>query len=209
MKSGIYKILNLINSKFYIGSAANILVRWQQHRNNLKYNKHKNQHLQAAWNLYNKINFKFIIIEECSIINLIEREQYWLDLTKCYDREVGYNINIKANSMLGFKHSNETKFKFKNRIYTDQQKANMSAGQKGKKYSEETKLKLSKVRKGRIVSEKVKAQVSLVHKGKIISEETRALISAANIGRKISPEAIAKREASRLRNKQERLQNGY
>ncbi len=32
MTTGIYKILNKINGKFYIGSAINIEARWRRHR---------------------------------------------------------------------------------------------------------------------------------------------------------------------------------
>lgn len=50
--SGIYKILNIKNGKFYIGSSNNIKVRWSQHKTLLKNNKHENKYLQNAWNKY-------------------------------------------------------------------------------------------------------------------------------------------------------------
>jgi len=202
MKSGIYKILNKVNGKFYIGSAIDLIKRWKEHAYYLNNSTHKNTHLQSAWNKYWDVSFEFIILEICDPKILIIREQFWIDWTDCCNRKVGYNINPTAGNMLGFKHSEETKSKLKNRTYTDQMKANMAKGQKGKIYSQETKDKWSKIRKGRIVSEQVKVKVSKVHKGKIISNETKALISAANKGRKISPEAIAKREASRRRNRE-------
>ena len=34
-KSGIYKIVNLINGKVYIGSAVNFEKRWREHRRGL------------------------------------------------------------------------------------------------------------------------------------------------------------------------------
>lgn len=200
---GIYKIYNLISEKFYIGSAIDIKSRWRIHRHKLNKNKHVNKFLQSSWNLHSEEAFKFIMIEECSKEVLANREQFWLDATQCYNRNIGYNLNKIANSMLGFKHTEETKLKFKSRTYTAEQKANISKRQIGKKRPFKARPK------GRIVSDKVKASVSQNHKGKILSEETKALISAANKGRKISPEAIAKREASKLRNKQEKLQNEY
>jgi hypothetical protein len=47
--SGIYKIINKINNKYYVGSS-----------------KHINPHLQNAWNKYGQNNFDFVITEECS-----------------------------------------------------------------------------------------------------------------------------------------------
>lgn len=177
MKSGIYKILNKVNGKFYIGSAVNLSKCWREHQHHLNNGTHKNVHLQSAWNTYWDTSFEFIIIEVCEKEKLLGREQYWIDTTKCCDRKIGYNLNLVAGNMLGFKHSEETKLKFKNRIYTDEIKANMSKGQTGKKYSQETKDKWSKIRKGRIVSEQVRANTSKVHKGKPKSEEHKRKIS--------------------------------
>lgn len=130
-QSGIYQIVNSVNGKRYIGSAVNILKRWQYHISFLRRNIHSNSYLQAAWNKYNgETTFNFQILEYCSKENLVAREQYWIDLLKSY--ECGYNLRPKANSMAGFKHSEETKIK----VYEGKK-----AG-KGFKHSEETKAKL-------------------------------------------------------------------
>ena len=42
MESGIYKIRNLINDKFYIGSAVNFIKREKEHFNDLRNNKQNN-----------------------------------------------------------------------------------------------------------------------------------------------------------------------
>src|SRR6266404_9821390 len=93
--SGIYRILNLIDNKIYIGSAYNLYMRWAQHKSNLKLNKHPSRYLQNAWNKYGENNFKFEILE--LILNrksLASREQRWIDETKCYDRAIGYNFRL-------------------------------------------------------------------------------------------------------------------
>ena len=61
--SGIYKITNLINKKYYIGSSLDIKRRWKEHRRNLIKNKHNNIHLQKSWNKYGENSFLFEIIE--------------------------------------------------------------------------------------------------------------------------------------------------
>jgi len=57
---------------------------------------------------YGHENFKFEIIEYCKPKEAVILEQTYLDN---YDFE--YNINIKANSILGYKHTEETLAKMK------------------------------------------------------------------------------------------------
>jgi len=48
--------------------------------------------LQKSWNKYGENNFVFKIIEYCSIENLDNREQYWIDFYNTMDRDFGYNL---------------------------------------------------------------------------------------------------------------------
>jgi group I intron endonuclease len=89
---GIYKIVNLINEKRYVGSSVDIIGRFFHHQCNLRHNHHPNKHLQNAWNKYGENNFDFIIIEECLESNLLERESYWMDQENVFDDDCGYNI---------------------------------------------------------------------------------------------------------------------
>lgn len=59
----IYKIINLINGKFYVGSTVRHKDRFRCHRNRLRTNQHHAKHLQAAWNKYGEQNFIFRIVE--------------------------------------------------------------------------------------------------------------------------------------------------
>lgn len=175
MKSGIYKIKNLITDKIYIGSAINLKKRWREHRHHLVNDKHKSKHLQASFNKYGEQYFVFEVIEYCEKDKLIEREQFYLDWFECYKPEKGYNTNKIANSMLGFKHSEKTKEKFK------QRKASKEFLEGKRKYQEkgvskETRDKLSKIHKGRKASNKTREIASKTHKGKITSEETKKKI---------------------------------
>lgn len=96
-QTGVYKITNIVNSKFYIGSSSHdINNRINVHKRLLKQNKHENSYLQASYNKYNLENFKFEIIELCNKKVCIKREQYYLDLYTPYKRSIGYNINEKA-----------------------------------------------------------------------------------------------------------------
>lgn len=76
---GIYKIVNLINGKIYIGSSKNLRVRLWKHRSLLRHNKHYNSHLQNSWNKYGENNFDYAILETCDEENQYKREQFYID----------------------------------------------------------------------------------------------------------------------------------
>jgi len=115
MKTGVYQIRNLLNSKLYIGSAAGqgFNNRWGLHLKQLVENKHHSRHLQRAWNKYGLESFIFEILELCKPSLCLEREQHYLDtvlFANCNDQrfhELGYNICRVAGSMLGVKRSKE------------------------------------------------------------------------------------------------------
>jgi group I intron endonuclease len=93
--AGIYRI-DCSNGKFYIGSSVNLSKRWVNHKAKLRKGTHANHHLQNTWNLLGQDAFKFSILELCSIENLIEVEQKWIDLTDCCNPEIGFNLFKKA-----------------------------------------------------------------------------------------------------------------
>lgn len=97
-KSGIYMILNTWNNKCYIGSSKNLRKRKYEHFNCLRKNKHHSQHLQSSYNKYGENSFVFIILEECEVENLIEREIFWINLKNSLDPKCGYNIGIPQNN---------------------------------------------------------------------------------------------------------------
>ncbi len=132
--SGIYKIVNLINNKFYVGSAVSLLNRYHTHKNSFVKNKHNNQHLQNSINKYGIDNFKFEVIEICNKEELLIKEQYYIDKLK-----PNYNICLIAGNSLGVKRSKE---------YKENQRK-IQTGLKHIPHSEETKRKISESNKGR------------------------------------------------------------
>lgn len=63
--NGIYRLCNIKDGRFYIGSTSQSFTRrWRQHLNDLYQNKHANKHLQAAWKKYGADNFTFDIVTE-------------------------------------------------------------------------------------------------------------------------------------------------
>jgi group I intron endonuclease len=140
MKSGIYKITNLKNGKFYIGSSKDIEFRWSEHKKHLNGNYHINKKLQNAWNFYGKENFEFTIVELVSNDEtfLLEREQFYFDIFKPYIKEIGYNIGEKSSGGDNFTH-NPNKENIREHL------SDINLGAKnpmhGKKHSDEAKEK--------------------------------------------------------------------
>jgi len=111
VKAGIYKVVNLLNNKIYVGSSINLKSRKYNHFNQLQRNIHKNTHLQNSYNKYGEANFIFEIIEYINRTEdtdrlkneLLEREQFYIDTLN-----PDYNIcKIATNSTLGVKHKKE------------------------------------------------------------------------------------------------------
>ncbi len=98
---GIYRIVNKINTNCYYGSSKNIEKRWIRHKKQLNDHTHINCILQRAWDKYGEMNFSFEIIEECSISELLLKEQCYLDLKPAY--------NIGLNSSGGDNLTNNPK----------------------------------------------------------------------------------------------------
>jgi group I intron endonuclease len=147
--TAIYAIRNTLDGKFYIGSAVNANARCNQHRSDLRKNKHDNSYLQKAWNKHGgDWNFQFLLIELCDKSILIEREQWWMDITQSYKRDKGYNIRTLAENNTGLKHSDESKRKLSKlklgiSVHTEESKKRIGDFNRNKQVSLETRLKRS------------------------------------------------------------------
>lgn len=90
---GIYKIINKINGKIYVGQSVNIEERWKQHEykafnaNGQAYNSAIHQ----AFRKYGVENFEYQVIELCSVEELDEKEIYWIEKLDTLAPN-GYNI---------------------------------------------------------------------------------------------------------------------
>jgi len=184
--TGIYKIVNIITGKVYVGSAININRRWSTHRMKLKENKHHSIKLQNSVNKHGINNFIFEVIEECYQNIMIEREQYWIDSLDSYNN--GYNSNPKAGSSLGRTPWNKG-LKGVHKM-SEETKQKMSEAKKGKQKTEETKQKMSEAMKGN--------KHGVGNKGKERTDDQKKIISmnkkghTYNLGRKHSEETKKK-----------------
>lgn len=170
---GIYKIINKITGKFYIGSSSNIHVRWLNHKIELRNGTHKNSYLMNAWKKYGEKNFVFEIVKilpESSTTQDVQlEEQIHLDILKnnqkqcynlCFDatggelseesrRKISIKNSGKNNGFFGKEHSNESL-----KIMRDKRKFRIGhlAPNFGKRHSLETLQLFRKQRLGKLNS---------------------------------------------------------
>ena len=161
----IYRITNMANGKFYIGSAESFARREWQHRYDLKRNAHKNPHLQASWNKHGEEMFVFEVVEQ---IPDGEDQLFWEDrwLRDCVGKPDCYNVNTLATApRLGI-------------VLSDSAKQNISQGRSGKHAGE------AHYRYGQTVSDEVRQKIGDTQRGKPkgsgrkVSEAGRAKIRA-------------------------------
>lgn len=148
--SGIYKIINKVNRKYYVGSSEKITGykgRWYNHRKSLIKNNHHCVGLQRAWNKYGENNFEFVVVENIDVKELLTTEQKYLDIAKI-EKEKCYNSTFNAISFFrGKRHSDETKLKISKICKGKCCGKNHHAY--GTHMSEETKKKLRRSLKGK------------------------------------------------------------
>lgn len=89
MQGGIYKIVNKINGKAYIGMTMDFALRESIHRTALQEGKHFNISLQKDFLFYGESNFIFEIIEYATKNNMYGRERFWINH---YGYEQLYNV---------------------------------------------------------------------------------------------------------------------
>jgi hypothetical protein len=211
--SGIYKIINKVNGKYYVGSSVDTSKRISNHKYNLIKNRHFNLHLQSAWNKYGKENFEFVVVETVEPTMLMETEQKYLDVCKSNPNNF-YNMSYNVESTTrGIKLSKETRFLisknnaryWKGKHHSNETKRKLSISHKGKKHSEIHKRKMSKIMSGvgnpmygKIFSEEYRKKLSKSHIGKIVNNEIRKKISASNLGKHNNFSEEAKKKLSEL-----------
>lgn len=94
---GIYCIENIKNNKRYIGQSIDVNLRLSNHKSALRHNRHRNIHLQDAWNKYGEENFNFYIICECAEEELDDKECCYISEFNCMNPSYGYNFESGGN----------------------------------------------------------------------------------------------------------------
>jgi group I intron endonuclease len=119
---GAYRIVNIINGRFYRGSSTDVNgKRWSIHLRLLRKNEHYNDGLQADFNTYGESAFVVVMDYQCDPDGCYPLEQVLLDFEFEVFDDVLYNENRNA---IGGTH-NPTK----------EHRANISAALKGREFS--------------------------------------------------------------------------
>jgi len=169
MNSVVYKIVNKVDGKFYIGSTCDANRRFAFHLKSLQKGNHHSVYLQRAFNKYGKDSFVFVIMVTCSKEKQFLIEQQLIDELRPFDNSIGYNMNCKVDSREGRPMSEEARKKM------SVAKKGKPSPRKGIKASEETKRRSSESHKGQahpykgmtgVVSDKTKQKISESLKGR-------------------------------------------
>lgn len=102
-KSGVYRWINLLTGKSYVGSSVNLRKRFYDYYNLSHLEKRKNNSIIYSTLLKNGYsNFKLEILEYCDRLIVRERENYYINLLKP-------EYNILNNEGVGYIHSEDSK----------------------------------------------------------------------------------------------------
>lgn len=158
--SGIYMIKNIRTHKIYVGSSIDLRTRMYEHVRQLEKGVHSNIYLQRDFdkkqdNLVHCI-IEFIGHKE----DLVEREQYWIDFYKSYEKERGYNMCRFAGNTLGRKPSFEARQKM------SMKRRGAGNGMYGKTHTPQVKEKLARLRREMEITPEFRSTMSEVTAGK-------------------------------------------
>jgi group I intron endonuclease len=155
----IYKIINVINNKFYVGSAVDFEKRKARHLWRLRRGDHANKHLQAAWQKYGEKAFVFAVVQTVAKHeDILAVENTWLfeHVGKDYCYNIATDATAPQTGMFGEKNA----MWGKTFQHTDDAKQRIGAASKVRVQSEEEKQKRRKTMKGHVVQSETRLKIS-------------------------------------------------
>lgn len=160
MAQGIYKIINVVNNKFYVGSTNDFKRRKTRHFSELRNGRHNNRYLQAAWVKHGEQAFVFVIVEDLSDgTDLLAVENIWLK--EHVGKDYCYNLGIDATApSLGLSGELSPTY---GRKRTPEELAAQSW--KGRTHTSESKEKIKQHLIGKPKSAAVRAKISATLSG--------------------------------------------
>lgn len=187
---GVYRIMNTVTDRAYIGSSRQIKKRLKLHRWHLDNGSHGNRFLQASWAKHGSSTFRFEVLVACTPDKLAQREQAFIDAYVEHELPL-FNLKPSADSRTDFRYR-----------ATDAVKAKQSALFKGKQFTPMTpaiRAKISTALKGRTFTLQHRTNIASARaaSGYYHSAATRLKISQAakgnrrRVGCRHSPESKA------------------
>ena len=154
---GVYKIINTITGKYYIGYAKNIYKRFREHRNTLKNGYHQNIILQRSYNKYTLEAFNFEILHQYD------------NIEDAKNKELEYLQNLEIRESLYNMHYNSSGGDILSN-HPDKQKIR-------KKILDTQKITLSKIPKDKKIEKWAKNGDKNGMFGKTHTEEVKQILS--------------------------------
>lgn len=235
--SGIYQIHCLPEDRYYIGSSQKVRSRILYHLSYLRRGKHKNFKLLEAWVRWGPDAFVFSLIEKCAQPHLAIREAYWIKVRKgltdgfnlatqpygfpkmspealavsstrakrwwTRKRRAAFGVSVRKRHAAGL---------MPKRVYTKEQRENLSKKLRGRSMSIESRRKLSIAKTGKVLGPRSQATCRNIAralrnfyrthpgnmKGKKLTAVQRTKISASNSRRTLSSKT-RKKISNRIR----------
>ena len=132
-RTGIYRFVNTVNGKSYVGKAVDLRHRYLEHVRALRRGEDLCVALNRAWSKYGEDNFKYEVLCTCDRESLNNKERYYISLYDSFNN--GYNCTMGGDGMQGFRHSEESKKKigdfFRGKTLSEEHKRKISDAQKG------------------------------------------------------------------------------
>lgn len=100
---GIYRIINKVNGKCYVGRTKSFSRRFAEYRRGctkVKADGKISPYLYRSMRKYGLDAFEFTIVEECEYENQPEREQYWITYYNSANPEFGYNLRQDVDNAM-------------------------------------------------------------------------------------------------------------
>ena len=216
---GVYAITCLVNDKKYIGCSKDVRGRFSVHKAELRNNHHNNKAMQDDWNKYGECSFEFDLLEECSVEELSDKEEFWIEYYGSHYSDMLYNQVQGGLSRSGERNPMYGKH------FSEESRSNQSIRMKeylsdpthhpmyGKHHTEESKKNISQSLTGRHNSAESNAKRSKWAKeyfsniencpfyGHHHTQETKDKIRQINSNRKHTPEELKKMSESLAGNK--------
>jgi len=146
----VYRIRCHVNGKCYVGRTVDLDRRIREHFRDLANNRHKNIHLQNAFNLHGRAKFDHVVAADGMTLDRAQEfEQHLID--SLWDYDALFNLA----------------------------KSSEGGGYVGRVVSPETRARMSAARKRHLSDPAVRANLSAKHKGKVLSAAHREKLSAA------------------------------
>lgn len=166
---GIYKITNILDGKYYVGSTLDHKSRWGRHRQTLNNRTHKNVKLQHAWDFWGEMAFVFEMVEQMddtsTRADVRAREDVYLAI--CKERtDTNYNLNFRSD---GGDIGEEARQKIKSAPRSVEWCRKIGEANRRRKVSAETRAKISKSLQG-------------FGTGRVVSDDTREKLRTALTG---------------------------